>query len=76
MSFKLRDYARGLVLHLVARFRRRFLRTDAPVWPLADDIDFAKFCRQLNEPREIDSELQEWLDADLDIFEGVECFHC
>ena len=75
MNFKLRDYARGLVLHLVAR-AWRFLQADTPVWPLADEIDFAKWCRELNEPRENDSDLQEWLDADLDIFDGVYCHPC
>lgn len=72
MKFKLRDVARGLVLHLAARFRRRFVRADAPVFTLAQEIDFAGFCRRLGEP--LDPEIEALIDANLDIFEGVNCY--
>ena len=45
---KFRDVARGLVLHLAARLRRRILRC-APVSSLADEIGFAEFCRCIGE---------------------------
>ena len=49
MKFKLRDVVRGIAHHLAARFRRRF-NANAPVSSLADEIDFARFCRQIGEP--------------------------
>lgn len=73
MKFKLRDVARGLVLHLAARFRRRFVRADAPVFTLAQEIDFAGFCRRLGEP--LDPEIEALIDANLDIFEDVDCYN-
>ena len=76
VNVKPRDCVKGIALYLAARFRRRFLRSDAPVWALLDVIDYARFCRELDEPKELDAELQEWLDADLDIFEGVKCHRC
>ena len=72
MNIQLQDVARGLVLHLAARFRLRFLRADAPVFTLAQEIDYAGFCRRLGEP--LDPEIEEWIEADLDIFEGVKCY--
>ena len=55
-ELKLRDVARGVVRHLAASFRRRFVRADAPVSSLADEIDFATFCRQIGEPNSSDVE--------------------
>ena len=71
MKFRLRDVALGLILHLAARFRRRFQRPDAPVFTLAQDIDYAQFCRELKLP--LDPAIEEWIEAELDIFEGVKC---
>ncbi len=73
MTFQLRDRARGLVLHLAARFRRWFLRVDAPVFTLAEEIDYARFCRELKSP--LDPEIQAWIEAELDIFEGVKFYN-
>ncbi len=42
----------ALARHLVARFRRRFVDADAPVFSFADERDFAKFCRDLKRPIE------------------------
>ena len=67
-EIKLRDVAVGLVFHLTARFRRRFVRADAPVWSLADEIDYARFCRQIGKPNT--PEVQEWLSGGLDLDES------
>ena len=72
MTFQPQDVARGLVLHLATRFRRRFLRADTPVFTLAQEIDYAGFCRLLGEP--LDPEIEKWIEAELDIFEGVKCY--
>ena len=50
MRYNLRDFAWDLVFHLAARFRLRFINADAPVSSLAEEIDFARFCRQIGEP--------------------------
>jgi hypothetical protein len=49
MTFQLGGVARGLFLHLAARFRRRFLRPDAPVFTLGQEIDYARFCASIGE---------------------------
>jgi hypothetical protein len=43
------------------------------VFTLAQEIDFAGFCRRLGEP--LDPEIEALIDANLDIFEGVDCYN-
>lgn len=72
MTYQLQDIARGLVLHLAARFRRRFLRADASVFTLAQEIDYAAFLRRLGEP--LDPEIEALIDAEPDTFENLRCY--
>ncbi|GAG11135.1 unnamed protein product [marine sediment metagenome] len=69
------DFHLALARHLVARFRRRFINADSPVFSFADERDFTKFCRALKSP--LDPEIEEWIEKDLDPFESVTKFyHC
>jgi len=61
MIFQLRDVARGLVRHLVARFRRPFLCEDRPVYTLTEGLDYLRSCRQIDEPNSL--EVDEWLSS-------------
>ena len=67
------DVLRGLAAYCVAVIRHKFLRGVPTVWSLAQAIDYAAFCRRLGEP--VDSETKEWIEKDLDIFEGVKFFN-
>ncbi len=72
-SFNLRDVLRGVAAYYFADLRHRIFRADLPTWSLADHVEFAQFCRELREP--CDPELEALLEEDLDIFEGVDCYH-
>ena len=66
------DVLRGLAAYCVAVIRHKFLRDAPPVWSLAQAIDYAAFCRELKSP--LDPEIEEWIEGELDIFEGVDCY--
>lgn len=72
------DLLLGAGLHLLTLFRRQVLRAPLPERSLADELAYAQFCRQLNEPvPELGSDasdIEKWLAADLDPFEGLECY--
>ena len=70
MTGQIIDFHIAFTRHWTARFRRRFISADSPVFSLADEVDFVKFCRDLKKP--IDPELQAWREWDLDLFEGFE----
>ncbi len=75
MTGQVLDLHLALMRHWAARFRRRFINVDAGVFSLAEELDFAQWCRDLKKP--IDPELQAWREEDLDLFEGVTKFyHC
>jgi hypothetical protein len=67
------DVLRGLATYCVAVIRHKFLRGAPPVWSLAQEIDYAAFCGRLGEP--VEPEIEALIDADLDIFEGVDCYN-
>jgi len=50
------DVLRGLATYCVAVIRHKFLRGAPPVWSLAQEIDYAGFCRRLGEPLDPESE--------------------
>ena len=70
MAGQIFDLHLAFTRHWTARFRRRFINADAGVFSLAEELDFAQFCRDLKEP--IDPELQACHEEDLDLFEGFE----
>jgi hypothetical protein len=65
------DVLRGLATYCVAVIRHKFLRGAPPVWSLAQEIDYARFCRELNSP--LEPKFEKWIDTDLEIFEDVDC---
>jgi len=69
MTGQIFDLHLAFTRHWIARFRRRFIRPDLGVFSLADEVDFAKFCRELKKPT--DPGLQAWREWD-DPFEGFE----
>lgn len=75
MTGQIFDFHLAFARHWTARFRSRFVNADAGVFSLADEIEFAQWCRDLKNP--IDPEPQPWREEDLDLFEGVTKFyHC
>ena len=42
------DFLLALARHLLARFRRRFINADSPVFSFADERDYARFCRWMS----------------------------
>ena len=70
MTGQIFDFHLAFARYWSARFRRRFINPDAGVFSLADEVDFAQFCRGLKEP--IDPELEVWREENLDLFEGFE----
>jgi hypothetical protein len=62
------DVLRGLAAYCVAVIQNKFLRGAPPVWSLADEIDYAKFCRELKSP--LEPEIEEWIDVDMDFFQA------
>ena len=69
------DLSVALARHLLARFKRRFVNADAPVFSFADEIDFARWCRNLNKPIE-DPVMRRLLEEDIDWLWDVECYRC
>jgi hypothetical protein len=69
MTGQMFDFHLAFARHWTARFRRRFVNTDLGVFSLADEVDFAKFCRDLKKPT--DPELEVWREWN-DPFEGFE----
>ena len=69
------DFLLALARHWTARFRRRFINADAPVFSLADEVDFAKFCRDLKKPIE-DPVMRRLLEEDIDWLFDVKCYRC
>jgi hypothetical protein len=67
------DFHLALARHLVARFRRRFINADSPVFSFADERDFAKFCRELKKPI-TDPVMRRLLEEDVDWLWDVECY--
>jgi len=64
------DLIAAVARYYGSRLRRRF-NADTRVWMLAQEIDFAVFCRQLKEPAKPDPCLRStpgaaWPNADLD----------
>ena len=66
------DVLRGLAAYCVAVIRNSCLCCARPV-SLADEIEYAGFCRRLDEP--LDPEIEARIEAELDIFEGVDCYN-
>ena len=77
MTGQIFDLHLAFTRYWAARFRRRFINADAGVFSLADEVDFAKFCRDLKKPT--DPELEVWREENLDPFEsfenGTKVFH-
>ena len=70
--FQLGDILRGFASYCAAVIRHKVLRGARPVWSLADEIDYARFCRRLGESP--DPEVEERIEGELDIFAGVVCY--
>ena len=69
------DFPLALARHLFARFKRRFVDPNAPVFSFADERDFAKFCRELKKPIE-DPVMRRLLEEDVDWLYDVKCYRC
>jgi len=67
------DVLRGLAAYCVSVIRHKVLRGAPPLWSLAQSIDYSAFCRRLGEP--VDPETKEWIERDLDIFEGMKMYN-
>ena len=61
------DVLRGLAAYCVAVIRHKFQRSAPPVWSLAQEIDYAGFCRRLREPLDPEIEIA-MQDGELDFF--------
>jgi hypothetical protein len=67
------DVLRGLATYCVAAIRHKVLRGARPVWSLADEISYAGFLRRLHQT--LDPEIEALIEAELDIFEDVDCYN-
>ena len=74
MAGQIFDFHLAFARHWTARFRRRFINADLGVFSLADEVDFAQFCRDLKKPIE-DPVMRRLLEEDLDPFEDVTKFY-
>jgi len=75
MARQIFDFHLAFVRHWTARFRRRFIKADAGVFSLADEVDFLKFCRDLKKPI-TDPVMQRLLEEDVDWLWNVKCYRC
>ncbi len=75
MTGQIFDFHLALTRHWTARFRRRFINADAGVFSLSDEVDFAKFCRDLKKPIE-DPVMRGLLEEDVDWLYDVKCYRC
>ena len=75
MTGQICDFHLAFARHWTARFRRRFIKPDAPLFSLADEIDFVKFCRDLKKPI-TDPVMRQLLEEDVDWLWDVKCYRC
>ena len=58
-SVTLRDLIVAVFRHYRSRLRQQFIDADTAVWRVSDEIDFARWQRQVNQPNT--PEIEEWL---------------
>jgi len=75
MANQIFDLHLAFTRHWTARFRRRFIKADAGVFSLCEELDFAQFCRGLKEPIE-NPEMRRLLEQDVDWLYDVKCYRC
>jgi len=66
-SVNVRDLIVAVFRHYRSRLRRRFIKADTAVWRVSDEIDFARWQRQVNQPNT--PEIEAWIgsgELDLD----------